>query len=416
MTQADKTNPAPLPQARWRPTAAESPFCRAPEAVSTIYSVTIAAACLPLLAGVVFFGWRAAVTAGIAVLSCVLIESLYDRVTRWPALLGRTHAVLTGLLLALTLPPFSPWYVPVIASAFAVIIGKAIFGGVGHFLWQPALVGRLAVAVIFPLAMNTSPAAPASTSGIWPVLSQNSLVKGDINRVTMVESYHRWTGTKAPGADGFLIRPPGRTLAGLTRTDKPEFSAIAEVPWQMPRAKPAALMTLQPLDEIIYGARPGAIGETCIIAILIGGLYLIYRNYVKWQLPFAIIVSAVAVAAVAPIQLAGPRDSTVWTWWPLLTDEGTEAGISYVCYQLFSWELLLTAFFLAPEMTSRPVTAGGQVIFGVGVGATAMLLKLYVDTSIPACLAVLAMNTLSPTIDMLWRPRVLGQRRFWFGK
>lgn len=416
MTKADDMKSAALAQPRWRPTATESPFCRAPEAVSTIYSVTIAAACLPLLAGVVFFGWRAAVTAGISILSCVFIESLYYRVSRWPALLGRTHAVLTGLLLALTLPPFSPWYIPVIASAFAIVIGKAIFGGVGHFLWQPALVGRLAVAVIFPIILNTSPKAPPNTPGIWPILSQSSLVKGDINNVTMVESFHRWAGTKPQGADGFLVRPPGRTLAGLTRSESPEYSAIAETPWNIQRARPAALMTLQPLDEIIYGARPGAIGETCIIAILIGGLYLIYRNYVKWQLPFAIIVSALAVAAIAPIQLAGPKDSTVWTWWPLLTDEGTDAGISYVCYQLLSWELFLTAFFLAPEMTSRPVTTGGQVIFGIGVGATAMLLKLYVDTSIPAYLAVLAMNTISPAIDMLWRPRVLGQRRFWFGK
>ena len=80
-------------------------------------------------------------------------------------------------------------------------------------------------------------------------------------------------------------------------------------------------------------------------------------------------------------------------------------------------ERWLAAFFLAPAMTSRPITRGGQMLFGIGAGATAMILTLYLQTDIPVYLAVLIFNTFTPTIDALWRPRVFGQRRFaWLGR
>jgi electron transport complex protein RnfD len=97
--------------------------------------------------------------------------------------------------------------------------------------------------------------------------------------------------------------------------------------------------------------------------------------------------------------------------WPLLR-EGLDVGFTYVNYQILSGGVLLAAFFLATEMTSRPITGGGQVIFGILGGAAAMLLKLYFDTAIPAYLAVLIANTATPTIDWLWRGRAFGQKRF----
>jgi len=380
------------------------PLLRAPEGVRTVFLVTLATACAPLLAGVVLFGWRAAGVAATCVASCAVIERLYYRVSRVPALLGRSHAFLTGVLLALTLPPFVPWYVPVIAAAFAIVVGKVIFGGVGHFLWQPALVGRLAAAVLFPTIMN-----PPS----WPILAQDKLVIGDLMNVARVEDYRRWRNTPAPpGSDGFRIPPPATTLAGLTKTERPEFSGLAYVRTEIPRAKPAALMKMPPLSEMLYGARPGGIGETSSVIIIVAGLYLIYRNYVKWQLPAAFLLAACCVFAVAPVKLAGPNAGTELVWWPL-TAEDIDVGFTYLNYQILSGDMLLAAFFLATESTSRPVATGGQVIFGVGCGLIAAILKLYVDAPIPSYLAVLAMNTFTPAIEAMWRPRVLGQRRFW---
>ncbi len=390
--------------------AAESPFLRAPEGARTVFLVTLAATCGPLAAGIFLFGWRAAAVSALAIGGCVLIEGVFYRVTRVPALFGRSHAWLTGMLLALTLPPFVPWYIPLIAAAFAIIVGKVIFGGVGHFLWQPALVGRLAVMVMFP-AILAHPFAPFP--GAWPILAQNKVLIGDVLEARPMENYRRWRNTPAPeGADAIALLPPSALLAKLTHGE-PAYSALAYVPAEMDRAKPAVLLKLPPISDLFYGARPGGIGETCIIIIVVSGLYLIYRNYVKVQLPLAFIASAWCVLAVAPVQLAGANDTTRLVWWPLLA-EGLDVGFTYVNYQLFSGELILAAFFLATEMTSRPVTTGGQVLFGIGCGASAMLIRLYLNVPIPCYMAVLAMNTLTPAIDAIWRPRVLGQKRFAF--
>lgn len=402
----------------------EAPFLHSTEGARTVFVVTAAAACAPLVAGILLFGWRSAVVAVLSVASCALLERIYFRVTRTPALLGRSHAYLTGLLLALTLPAFVPWYVPVVGAAFAVIVGKAVFGGVGHFLWHPALVGRLAVAVIFGPAASLLPSAmtfDARFPDYAPVLAQKHLLIGDVTDAGRVEGYRQWRGARAPRQrDALLLLPPSVTLGRLTNPSPaaetslpdPAYSALA-VPADRPHARPAALMQLPPVTDLLYGVRPGGIGETCAIVIVLAGLYLVYRNYVRWQLPVAMIASACAVAAVAPVMLSGPNDTVEMVWLPLLS-EGLDVGFTYVNYQVLSGELLLTAFFLAPEMTSRPVTHGGQVLFGVGCGVIAMLLTLYMNIRIPSYMAVLAMNTLTPMIDAMWRPRVFGRKRFAF--
>lgn len=439
MTDTLQTRPArpPLegPDRDGRLCTMHSPFLRAPEIAKTIFVVTIFAALGPLAAGTAFFGWRSLMVAAIAVTTCSLTQQLYYRFTRIQSLMAHSHAYLTGLLLALTLPAYVPWYVPVIGGIFAILVGKAVFGGVGHFLWQPALVGRLAVAVLFAdqLVMPSS-----LLPGNYPLLAQSKVIVGDVRSARHADDYRHWRKTPAPpDADAFLLVPPAKSLEGLTKTPEPQFSALAYVPVKVADdepgiagAKPAALMELPPISDLLIGARPGGIGETSAIVILMAGLYLIYRNYVKWQLPVAFLLAACAVAAVAPIQLQGPGNTVIWGWgppggwswenllapldqWtaPPLWTEGYDVGAIYVVYQLLAGEFLLAAFFLAPEMTSRPVTSGGQVLFGVGCGTAAMLLQLYVNIPIPAYMAVLLMNTFTPTIDRLWRPRVFGKKR-----
>ena len=398
----DRRRSAPAERREALTPAAESPFLRAPEGARTVFLVTLLAACGPLAGGLLLFGWRAAMVTGLSVVSCAVIERLYYRVTRVPALLGRSHAYLTGLLLGLTLPAFVPWYVPVVAAAFAIIVGKAVFGGVGHFLWQPALVGRLAVAVLFHTPLTV---ASPMLSSRQPVLARDRLLIGDVRRAAKGEDRRRWSARPArPGSDAFLLTPPRTTLRNLTirrppldralgSEKKAAYSALAYIPEDLRRPKPAGLLEMPPIINLLYGARPGGIGETSAIIIIVAGLYLVYRSYVKWQLPFAFLAAAWVTVAVAPIHLAGPNDTVETVWLPLLSPEGTDVGFTYVNYQLLSGELLLAAFFLATEMTSRPVAAGGQVVFGIGCG-------------------VLAMNTFTPAIDRVWRPRVFGTRHF----
>ena len=208
------------------------------------------------------------------------------------------------------------------------------------------------------------------------------------------------------------MRHPSSLLHELSlpgQPGSPAYSSLAEIT-DTPHRMPAALTQMPPMIDLIFGARPGGIGETCAVAILLGGIYLIYRNYVKWRLPFSFLLSAGVVAAIAPIKLAGMDGGNLWASWPLFR-EGFDVGFTYINYQILSGGMLLAAFFMATEMTSRPLTGGGQVIFGLGCGASAMLLKLYFDTPIPAYLAVLVWNTATPTIDLIWQPRAFGQNR-----
>ncbi|MCD6304055.1 MAG: RnfABCDGE type electron transport complex subunit D, partial [Planctomycetes bacterium] len=411
---AKMTGPARHDAARVWPTARcgafGPPFLRAPEGARTVFLVTIFAVTGPLAGGLAIFGWRAGVVVLLSVLSCVVVEELYYRVTRIPALLGRTHAVLTGLLLAMTLPAFVPWFVPIVAAAFAIIVGKAVFGGVGHFLWQPALVGRLAVAVLLPAQLTIADGRYGTRQ---PVLAANRLLLGDVRNATVGRDEDRWRGRPAPpGRDAVLLTSPTELLRGLARRRPCRYAALVYRPPDSPPDVPAALLQMPPIENLIYGARPGGIGETSVVLIIVAGLYLIYRNYLKWPLPGAMLAAAWLTAALSPVYLAGP-DETVRTCWPvLLSPEGPGVALTYINYQLLGGELLLAVLLVAAETTSRPVTTGGQTIFALACGALAMALQIYTDVPIPCFMAVLAMNTLTPTIDRLWRPRVAGTRRF----
>ncbi|MCY2927490.1 MAG: RnfABCDGE type electron transport complex subunit D, partial [Planctomycetota bacterium] len=361
----------------------ESPFLHAPEGARSVFVVTLAAAMLPLLSGFVLFGWRAIVVTVLCVLTCGVAERLYYRVTQTPALLGRTHAYLTAVLLALTLPAFVPWYVPVLASVFAIVVGKAMFGGVGHFLWQPALVGRLAVAVLFPVIAAPYPADPP----YWPVLSRSRIVVGDIREFASPPPARaqEWAKTIPPaGKDAYLVRQPDLSLPDLTRSKDSPYRVLITYPFPSPEpagvaasgpapvaqapAAPVpgarelisdsamALRGLPSILDMLLGRRGGGIGETCSLAILGAGLYLIYRNYVKWQLPFAFLAAAMAVVAFTPIYLASPQGGAVAAM--PMSVEGPEPGVAYLAYHLWGGELMLAAFLLATEMTSRPVTTG----------------------------------------------------------
>jgi len=371
------------------------PFLHAPEASGGIFRVIFVAACAPLAVGLVFFGWRAVWVTALSVGGCVATESIYYRVTRTPSLLGRSHAALTGLLLALTLPAFVPWYVPLTGAVFAILVGKALFGGVGHFLWQPALVGRLAVAVLFTGAL----AGPADNPARWPVLARNHVLFGDLNRMDEKTTFRRWqSAVPALGDDALTRTRPVTILRRLSRPTGLPPDSIA-----------TALLALPAAKDLIFGAYGGGIGETCALAIVIAGLYVICRHYVRGHLPGLIVLAAAVTVAVAPIRTP---DGEGWRWLPIAA-EGFDVGFVYVAAHLASGGILLAAFFLATEMTSRPVTLPAQAVYGVACGVIAMLMRLYTSFPIPAFAAVLIVNTFTPVLDAVVGPRVLGRRR-WF--
>lgn len=423
-----------------RGAARPAPFLHAPEKSRSIFLVIFSAACVPLGAGVVFFGWRALIVAALSVTTAVATETLFARIFNAPALQRRSHAALTGLLLALTLPAIVPWYVPVTGAFLAIFLGKVIFGGVGHFLWQPALVGRLLVAVIFaPPVWATDVFHQADDT--LPVLTRDRIIFGDVRDSRPAPAGQvRWNTTHSDNkADAIRMGRPCRPLRDLTEAptepvvapnDTSQPAAAGTTPGKTssaPAADPLfappsaadaetieqpgrivdALRQMPPLEDQIVGAYGGGLGETCAIAILVAGLYLVYRGYVHGQLPGLFLLAAAVTAAAAPIR----NNVGDWQWWPLLA-EGADAGAVYVASQLVCGEIMLAAWFLATEMTSRPVTPPAQAVFGVLCGVLAILLRMYTSAPTPVYAAVLLANTFTPLLDGI-RPRVLGRRRWW---
>ncbi|MCK4850463.1 MAG: RnfABCDGE type electron transport complex subunit D, partial [Phycisphaerae bacterium] len=181
----------------------------------------------------------------------------------------------------------------------------------------------------------------------------------------------------------------------------------------------AIYLALPPLADTVVGCTGGGLGETSVVAILLGGIFLIYRGYVRWQLPVSFLFAAAVSAALLPMPL-GPSGELVWfpalsgmsqagaanglgDWWRLLA-----VGLSYVSFHLCSGGLMLAAFFLANDMATRPIRLSGQIIFGLGAGVLTIVARIYggwAMAPLGAYSALLVMNTLTPLIDWLTRPK-----------
>lgn len=220
-----------------------SPHQVSPESVPFLMRQVVLALLPALAAATHFFGAYALFLVGISVATAVGCEAAWQKITRRPITVRDWSAVITGMLLAYNLPPRAPWWLAVVGSAFAIIVAKQLFGGLGHNFINPALAGRAFLLASWPAAMTS-----------W---------------VTPFDA--RTTATPLP-----LLLPKGQEIAGLA---PPSY-------W-----------------ELFTGAVPGCLGETSAAALMAGGLYLIWRRVIDWRIP-AFYLGTVAVLGWV---LGGPR-------------------------------------------------------------------------------------------------------------
>ncbi len=194
------------------------------------------------------FRWYAVLQLGICIVSCLVAEAIYTAMRRRPVTLGDLSAVVTGAILALSLPGTAPWYVGAIGSFAAVGIGKVVFGGLGQNIFNPAMVGRAFVMIAFPAAL---------------------------------------------GASGYVL----------------ESSAVEAITQATPLTAAKQLGQTTSLSALFLGTTNGSLGETSAIACLIGGLYLCIRGTGSWQIPAGIIITAGVLFGVA--DWVDPQDWTM---------------------------------------------------------------------------------------------------------
>jgi electron transport complex protein RnfD len=317
------------------------------------------------------------------------LNAMLGRARAW----SESSALVIGVLFACTLPPLTPWQIVMVGAALAVGIGQALVGGLGNYMWHPVAVARVLIQIIFHDRMS-----PAE----WPVLARDHLVSGTLSGAepstplaswlarSALEDTQAWE-TSRPVANLLGILPvesghdPGQAMAILVRDAMP--------PW----------------PHTLVGVSGGAVGEACVLAIILTGLWLAWRGFLRWQMALAAVAGAAVAAIACPVQVVAPDQPIAWLTFPgLATHEGLPVGMAYVWYHLTAGAFLFVVVLLATDPSSSPLTSNGHLIYGLIIGVLTIVFRVALGIPIAAYWALLAANTCVPTIDRLTRRRVLG--------
>ncbi len=338
-----------------------APFSHAPNSVTGAMTMVMWALLPATLFNFWLFSWPAVFLFVTTIAACVLMEVIS---LRWAGkdvgfYLEDGSAVLTGWLLAMSLPPWAPWWVGVVGAMVAIGITKHMYGGIGQNLFNPAMVARVMLLVSFPVVMTTwvSP---------HPLLSASSPSVGMSLAVTFSGNL----------PDAVTCATP----LGFVKTELTRGVSVLE-----------SAATLPGLGDLLLGMRPGSLGETSAVLILLGGLFLLFKGVISWHIPVAMLLGLTVPASIAH-----------------LVDEQHYAG---PLFHLFSGASFLGAFFIATDYVTSPVSKLGKLVFGAGCGLLTWVIRTYAGYPEGMAFAVLLMNALTPIIDQYTRPRVFGRAR-----
>ncbi|MCQ2110339.1 MAG: RnfABCDGE type electron transport complex subunit D [Bacteroidaceae bacterium] len=299
-----------------------------------MYSVVLAL--VPaLIASFVVFGLGALIVTVTSVAACLLFEW---SITKY--ILGRERstvsdgsAIVTGLLLAFNLPSNLPLYIIIIGALVAIGIGKMPYGGLGNNPFNPALVGRVFLLLSFPAKMTT-----------WPE-----------------------TGQLLAYTDATTAATP---LALMKQAATGNADALAQLPG---------------IVQLFIGNNGGCLGEVSVLALLIGGIFLIYRKVITWHIPVSVLGTVAVVSgimwAVNPEMFANPL------------------------YHLFSGGVMLGAIFMATDYVTSPMTPKGQIIYGVAIGFLIVMIRLFGSYPEGTSFAILIMNAFTPLLNNWCKPK-----------
>ncbi len=326
-----------------------SPHAHAKASVSGLMLDVIIALLPALGCSVYFFGWRALLLTGVCVATCLVTEALCRLAMKRENSIGDLSAVLTGLLLALNLPPTLPYWMAIVGGVFAIGIAKQVFGGLGYNPFNPALAARAFMLVSFSEAMTT------------------------------------WTSSLWKGAAGAVD-------ATTTATPLSYLKAFATEAWyKVPEADQILRFTRNSfVQDAFLGNINGSLGEVSALALLLGAAYLIFRRVITWHIPVAFI-GTVAVFAFFN--------------YGMNVNALKLAEVHVLC-----GGVILGACFMATDYVTSPVTAKGKLVFGCGCGLLTMLIRLFGAFPEGVSFAILIMNAFTPLISRFTQPKPFGAK------
>ncbi len=294
-----------------------------------------------MAAAVYFFRMHALILIIACTISCVAAEWLCNLIRKKPNSLDDFSAVVTGIILALSLPPGLPVWAAVIGGFFSITIGKMVFGGLGGNIFNPAMAGRTFLTVSFGILM-TSWTVPVSIDPAMPAVAQDNILDSRTQATPL--AWSKLAIKNELGADTY---------------SREQFKAT------------------------IIGETGGCLGETSVIALLIGGLYLLIRRTINFHIPLAVFAAAFIFSGIAYLV-----DSFVYV---------------QPFFHLTSGGFFLCAFFIATDPVTAPLTRRGMWVFGIGVGALTMLIRIVGEYPEGIMFSILIMNALTPLIDRLFK-------------
>ena len=305
-------------------TVASSPHIRGDFKSSRIMLDVMLALLPAMIVGIWMHGIRSLFVTAVAIVSAVAFEWLYSLVTKKRNTIVDGSALVTGMLLAMTLPATVPYWLVIVGCGFAIIFVKALCGGLGQNIFNPALSARGFMMLVYPAYM-----------------------------------------VRFEGLDGVTAATP---LHHMVMPALPEESLL----------------------DMFLGRCPGSIGEVSALALIIGGAYLVYRKVISPRIPLSYL------GTVAVLTLVFSK---------------TGAPVQWMLYSLFSGGVMLGAIFMATDYATSPVTAKGQIVYGIGCGALTVFFRYFGLFPEGVTYAILIMNAFVWIIDRYTAPRRFGVKK-----
>jgi electron transport complex protein RnfD len=289
-------------------------------------------------------GWRALFITGVAVAGCVVFEYIISRfLLKRGSTIGDLSAIVTGMLLAFNLPVGIPWWIVLIGAVVAIGVGKMTFGGLGCNPFNPALTGRIFLLIAYPVQMTD------------------------------------WT-TNVPD-----------TISCST--------ALAEVKYSTYDVAGNIVLDRMSLESVDFlgmfgGTMNGSLGEIASLALILGGLYLLWRKVITWHIPVAVLGTMAVFALCVALSIGG---GALCYEFPL--------------FHILAGGALLGAIFMATDYSTSPMTHKGMLLYGVGIGLLTMIIRLWGAYPEGMSFAIFIMNAATPLINKYLRPKRFGTKK-----
>lgn len=307
-----------------------------------MYDVVIAL--LPaFLVSLYIFGIGAFIVTAVAIISCIFFEYVIQKyLLKTDVTIGDGSALITGILLAFNLPSNLPIWMIIVGSLVAIGVAKSSFGGLGFNIFNPALVGRVFLLVSFPVQMTTWPTPLANRTNIVDAVSGAtplSIIK-----------------------EGLLF---GESMSDLS----------SKIPSYL---------------DMFLGITGGSIGEMSVLALLMGGIYLILRRVISWHIPVMMLLSIGLVSGM---------------FWLVNAEQYANPMI-----HLLSGGAVLGAFYMATDLVTSPMTKKGMIIFAIAIGIITVLIRIFGAYPEGVSFAIIIMNAFVPLINKYFKPRRFGAK------